>query len=105
MPSASDRTEVGHTLRERAGGDRRPQPSQPNPSAQGSRRRGPAGHRIPEPRKGKGAGSGRRDGRRRAPCTPKPAAKAPTMARGGSQNWSSGESDEQPEEQAPEEGG
>lgn len=85
-------------------------PFQSKLPAQGSRTRGPpAGQRIPErvnpadPRKGKGPASGRRDSRQRAPSTPKP--EPPTMARGGSQNWSSGESDGQPEEQTSEESG
>ncbi|XP_031199071.1 dnaJ homolog subfamily A member 4 isoform X2 [Mastomys coucha] len=89
-------------------------------SAQSSRTRGPpAGQRILErsnpadPRKGKGPASGRRDNRQRTPSTTKPetsTSKPPTpehpnMARGGSQNWSSGESDGQPEEQTSEENG
>lgn len=89
-------------------------------SVQGSRTRGPpAGQRIPErpnpadPRKGKGLVSGRRDSRQRTPSTTKPEPSTPkpptpehpNMARGGSQNWSSGESDGQPEEQTSEENG
>lgn len=97
----------------------RSQTSQSKLPAQGSRTRGPpAGQRIPErvnpadPRKGKGPVSGRRDSRQRTPSTPKPEPSATkpepeprTMARGGSQNWSSGESDGQPEEQTSEESG
>lgn len=89
-------------------------------SAQGSRTRGPpASQRISErpnpgdPRKGKGPASGRRDSRQRPTSTTKPesstpktpATEHPNMARGGSQNWSSGESDGQPEEQTSEESG
>ncbi|KAM5177596.1 dnaJ homolog subfamily A member 4 [Callospermophilus lateralis] len=105
-----DRTEGGHTPGEKSGGDRRAQLSQSNSSAQGFRSRGPPDHAIlqsaspTDPRKSKGAASGRREGRRRAASTPKPLSKSPNMARGGSQNWSSGESDGgPPEEQAPEE--
>ncbi|KAF5911503.1 hypothetical protein HPG69_000795 [Diceros bicornis minor] len=95
--------------RERPGGDRRRLLSQSNPSGQGSRRRCPPGHRIlapagpTDPRKGKGEAPGRRDGRRRAPSTPKPPSKPPNMARGGGPSWSSRESDRRPEEQASEE--
>ncbi|NP_001020582.1 dnaJ homolog subfamily A member 4 [Rattus norvegicus] len=89
-------------------------------SAQGSRTRGPpASQRISErpnpgdPRKGKGPASGRRDSRQRPTSTTKPesstpktpATEHPNMARGGNQNWSSGESDGQPEEQTSEENG
>lgn len=103
--------EDGHTPRERPGGERGAQPSQSNPLGQGSRRRCPPDHPILEParptdpRKGKGTASRRRDGRRKAPSTPKPSSKHPNMARGGSQNWSSGESDGRPEEQTTEDTG
>uniref|UniRef100_A0A8C6FTN3 DnaJ heat shock protein family (Hsp40) member A4 n=1 Tax=Moschus moschiferus TaxID=68415 RepID=A0A8C6FTN3_MOSMO len=106
-----DQTEDGHTPRERPGGERGAQPSQSNPLGQGSRRRCPPCHPILEParptdpRKGKGTASGRRDGSRKAPSTPKPSSKHPNMARGGSQNWSSGESDGRPEEQTTEDTG
>ncbi|KAB1257255.1 DnaJ-like protein subfamily A member 4 [Camelus dromedarius] len=105
-----DKTEEGHTPREKPGGDRGAQPSQSNPSGQSSRRRCPPGHPILEPagptdpRKGKGTAPGRRDGCRKAPSASKPSSKPPNMARGGSQNWSSGESDARPEEQAAETG-
>lgn len=101
-----NQTEGGHTPRERPGGDSRAQPSQPNPSGQGCRRRCPPGNLIFEPagptdpRKGKGTAPGWRGGRRKAPSTPNPSSKPPNMARGGSQNWSSGYSDCRPEEQA-----
>nr|XP_020739523.1 dnaJ homolog subfamily A member 4 isoform X2 [Odocoileus virginianus texanus] len=106
-----DQTEDGHTPRERPGGERGAQPSQSNPLGQGSRRRCPSGHPILEParptdpQKGKGTASGRRHGRRKAPSTPKPSSKHPNMARGGSQNWTSGESEGRPEEQTTEDTG
>lgn len=91
------------------------QSSQSKLSAQGSRPRGPpAAQRIPEranrvdPRKGKQPASAKRDSRQQEPSTTKSKPSTPdrpNMARGGSQNWSSGESDGQTEEQTSEESG
>lgn len=90
---------------------RRTQLAQSHPSGQGFRPRDPWSRPVlgpggpGDPRKGKAAAPGRQDGRRRAVTAPKPHSQPPDMARGGSQNWSSGESDGQPEERVAEETG